>query len=383
MRGAKAVSLGTLIALGSICAGCFTRGAPSPAHARTSDPDARQRTRVCQAPSGPAPRANLAVTTADPPEGETIAAISIEGARTVPKQLVNRSLTLTVGSRFDSERADADLLRILALGPFEDVRFLTERRPQGIALHVQLDERPVIRKVFLADGSSQPEQGEWTPVLQGDPYDPLALERVVRVLEKTLVAEGHLDAKTAVRASRVDEGQVDVCVQVERGPEWKIEQIEFPGARMVTAEEMLTQIGSANQPGHAYRAEPLKIDILRMNALLYDHGLLQCKVGSPRIHRLASSHGLRIEIPVEEGKVFRIGKVRVSGDLAGPRPGYERELGTLSGRTFSRSQMMEVVERLRKHHHKLARSAQSDVIPSLDMHESDGTVDVVFKVEGR
>lgn len=383
MRGTKVVRLGSLIAVALISVGCLHPQAPAPSHARASDPEDAERARTCQAPPGPAPRGNLPLNTAAPPDGETIASISIEGARTVPKALVGSALTMTPGSRFDSERADADVVRILGLGPFEDVRLLAERKPEGLALHVQLAERPLIRKVFLAKGTSQPEQGEWTPVLPGDLYDPLALERVVRVLERNLVAEGHLDAKAGVRSLRVGDAQVDVCLRIDRGEQWKIERFVFPGASVVRAEELSARIGTANQPGKPYRAEPLKIDLLRMSALHYERGLLQSKVGAPSLRRLPASHGLEISIPVEEGKVFRIGKVRVTGELAGPRASYERELGNLAGKVFVRSQIQQVIERLRMHHRKLARSSESDVVPSTALHEDRSTVDIDFRVEKR
>jgi outer membrane protein insertion porin family len=329
----------------------------------------------------------LAVSTADLPEGEVIATISVEGARRVPKQLITGAMTTKRGARFDAEKLEQDLLNLHALGPFEDVRFLSERSAEGIALQVEVTERAIVRNVFIAPGSSLPNAGEWNPLLQGDAYDPMEVDRVRRVLAQNLVAQGHLDAVVDVRALRQGDSIVDLCLRVTKGPAWKIERIDFPGARVVPVDELRSQVDTrrdrVNAPGQHYRAETLKYDILKMNMLHYERGLLQATIGAPVLKRLDSTGRLVIEIPVAEGRVFRVGKTTVTGDVRGAVQAYEKVLGSLSGEVFSRSHVIAAVDRLRQYQRKVTGKPGCEVVPETSLREESCLVDLAFRVEGK
>jgi outer membrane protein insertion porin family len=344
------------------------------------------RARACAAPAGPAAGNAISPSTADPPEGARIATLAIEGARRVPGSLIEQVLQTRAGGSYESGIADADLERILQLGAFSDASFMTEPRDGGLRVIVQVTERPVIRRVYLALGSSQPKAEEWTPVLEGDPYDPLVVQRKARALQQTMLAEGYLDARAIEGAVRFAADQVDVCLHVDRGPEWTIESLLFPGAQVVSADKLAAEIDThrdtANAPGKHYRSDLLEHDVLKMNVLHWEQGLVRAKIGSARVTRNTSTHRLQIELPVDEGAVYQVGSVRVSGAATGPRAAYEAIVAPLRGGRFARSRMVDTVDRLRQHHCKLSHNPRCDVAPSTELRDPESRIDVTFQLEG-
>jgi outer membrane protein assembly factor BamA len=143
------------------------------------------------------------------------------------------------------------------------------------------------------------------------------------------VARGYLDARAGVRARRVDPEHVDLCVDLDRGDAWHVERLAFPGASHVDREE---------------------------------------------------THGLVVVVPIEEGPVYRIGRVRIAGRLAGPRAGYEAQVHEQPGAVFVRSRFVDAIARLTRHRHELS-GEDVEVTPKLDFHRDRATVDVTLDVE--
>lgn len=343
---------------------------------------ARARSDV-EANGGPAALDGAWLPTNDPPDGARIESIGVAGARTVPARLVRDVMTMRAGDAFDADAADADVRRILALGAFEDVRLVYERK-SGVALTIQVAERPLLRNVFFADGSSAPENGEWVVPRARDLYDPAAIERSLAVLVRDEIAEGYLDALADGRAARVDRDHVDLCLRVESGEQWLVSGFDFPGASRVAANEltaeMHTESGKFNAPGKPYRESEMETDAIRIAALYYDRGMLKVKVAKPLVTRDAATHGLRVAIPIEEGPVFRIEHVTFEGRLAGARKGYADAARVKIGAVFSRAEIAEATARVREHHRKLVKKASTSVDPDVTLHEERGTVDLVYRV---
>ena len=61
----------------------------------------------------------------------------------------------------------------------------------------------------------------------------------------------------------------------------------------------------------------LREDTDRIAAFYYDHGYLNVHVGEPQIVRIPK--GLKVIIPIDEGPIYKIGAIDVSGDLKFPR----------------------------------------------------------------
>ena len=214
---------------------------------------------------------------------------------------------------------------------------------------MDLDERPFIGTNLQAPGAPALEAGSWVPPLAGDLYEPAGVDRALGALVRSWLGKGYLDARAQAHALRVDPEHVNLCFDLDPGPAWVVDRMNPVGTSAVPAGELRALVSTHdddyNTPGKPYRPDFLRTDILRMSALLYDRGLLSSRIGEPRLTRIRERTALRVEIPVHEGKVYRIGRVTFSGRLAGPRAGYAA-LVPSPGEVFSRTRWVAAMEKI-------------------------------------
>lgn len=365
-------------------AGC----APPPPVKAASAPETpleARRKAACASLASDAAPTFTDVPTASLPEGERIVEIALRGARTVPASAVREIMKTQVGERVAGATLDEDLARIHRLGVFEDVRLAWEKRASGLAIVVEVDERPFVGAVFFAPGVSAPEAGQWRPPLPGDLYDPAATTRALRALERNWKGAGYADARADVRARRVDAEHVDLCFDVDHGPKWIVERLAWLGAARVSDGElsavMGTRDGEFNAVGKPLREDWLRDDPARLKGLYYDRGYLRVEVSPPQITRDPARHAATVVFSISEGLAYRISTIDIRGKLAGPRGAYAALLAQAPGQLFSRTKMLETLDKLRRLHGSLTKK-EAKVEPDLSLHDDRGTVDVVLRVGG-
>jgi outer membrane protein insertion porin family len=369
----------------AVLAGCAPSRSRSPISPRP-EASAGDRARACAGAADDAAQAeSIPPLVVDPlPDGATIASIRTEGSAHVPAEWILPSLGVHAGESLDASRIDDGIARLFSLGAFEDVRVEVEEKDSGrVALVVRIVERPLVRHVFLADGLDAPSAAEWVAPQTGDIYEPSAMTRAAADLASTWGAMGFLDATATIAARRVSADRVDLCVHASKGNAWTVSRVDFPGASVVPDSELrdalITHDGVANVPGRPFRADLLAESNVFLAARLYDHGLLASRVLRPRVARQPRDHTVHVDVPVEEGKVYRLRRVDARGRLAGPPAAYIEALGATPGETFSRSKLMAGLERVRKKHHALG-GGDDAIEPETELDADAGTVDLTLSV---
>ena len=387
MRGGGALATTAIALLLAACTPHASARAPAPASAPPAERLGAHRAGACAAtPGEPIPSEAAAPVGADPlPDGANVVDVRADPAGHVPPEWILGAFPVHAGDRLDAARVDEGIAELYSLGAFEDVR--VEARDAGagsVSLLVSVVERPLVRAVFYADGAARPSQAEWVPPQEGDIYDPAVVARASDDLLRTWRALGYLDATVAVGARRVAPDRVDLCVHADKGASWKIERVDFPGASVVPADElraaMKTDHDVANAPGLPWREDLMARSLLVLQATLYDHGLIASKVLPPRAVRSPRDHTIRVEIPIEEGKVYKLRRVQVRGRLAGKEADYLDALGAVAGETFSRKRFMEGMERVRAKHRALGGAATDDLEPQTELDSDAATVDITIVV---
>jgi outer membrane protein assembly factor BamA len=162
-------------------------------------------------------------------------------------------------------------------------------------------------------------------------------------------------------------------VAVDEGPQIWIESVAFSGNPSIPDDELLD--GLYTQPrrffgwletGHLDEAE-LQIDLMRISSVYFDRGYVNVKVFPPKIAEVGDK--LSIEIAIEEGDQYRLGRVSVVSDRGLP------PLKSVQGEIFSRSRLGEDMETLRRHF-----GEGTVVTPITDIDNEKRIVHVTFEV---
>ncbi len=138
------------------------------------------------------------------------------------------------------------------------------------------------------------------------------LSKAVPALKEFLEGLGYLSA--VVDTNRSEEEKT-ITFLVYEGPRANVSEIRFQGNRIFPSQELLSRMKeylAAYEPLETgYDAEVFECAIHRLTDFVRSQGYLKAKTGEPK--KEISERGLVISIPVDEGPLYRLGEVKISG----------------------------------------------------------------------
>jgi outer membrane protein assembly factor BamA len=186
-------------------------------------------------------------------------------------------------------------------------------------------------------------------VLQGTHDDPARVARVVAAAVLALRWRGYADA--SIDVTREVGCFADLRVAVALGPRFRIARIdfdtddEFPaGERLAAIEDAL---GTVNTIGGVHIDYRLRRALDGLERRYRDAGWLDARIGEPR-PRYDEAGRVRITIPVDAGRRYRIGTIRARGANARARRALLEELGVDPGAYYDGPALRRGIERARR-----------------------------------
>ena len=305
---------------------------------------------------------------------DRVARIEIRGAD-VPPELCS-FLKEGLDEPFDEARIDASLRALWADGRVDDVTVALEEGEHSVLVY-QVRMRPRVVAFEIRFGGALAALPDGMKLEQ-----PAALNHaLLRDLEARAVRE--LRA-SGFRRAKIDheitprEGGVALVLSIELGPLALVKAVHLEGPEPKRARELaavlLTAVGEPLNP------DKLERDVLVMQADAYDHGMVDVHVEEPEVLESASGNAVEVVLRVNEGKVYRIGKVAFKGELIGPAATYKRDLwSTPSGGVFSRKVVAADIERIKRFHD--AHGKVVEVTPAVEVNAAKSTVDITLQIE--
>ncbi len=359
----------------AVCvAGCAGAGRPGAPPSRTPPRDA-VRAAACAARTLPPAHASDvgAMELADP---GPIDAVTIRGLRRVPRALAESAIRAGPASSLDPDVVAADIRRLFALEAFSDVSASVEPAGGGERLVYRVTERPLVARVIGAPAG--------LGVRAGDVYDPALIKRRASDQVALAVTQGYPRARVRVGGARAADGRMVVCVRLDMGPQLLVDRVAFVGNHALSDDALraalYTDDGAFDAPGKPYRAEAAWLDAARISALYYDRGFLDVRVRAlPPVMR-PERGALTPRYRIDEGRVYRIGRIAFRGHLLEPAATYRKLLGVAGGEIFNRTRFIAGMQRIRDLHLWLG-DGHGQVEPATTMHPERGTVDVTLAIE--
>lgn len=329
-----------------------------------------------------------------------ISKVRIEGLRRVDPEAALASTKLSAGKNFDPILATEDLHRVWDTGFFKDVRLEQDSQADGIELIYVVIEKPSVRKVVLS-GLDALSEDDVKAVMNVKPYtilDTGLLARNVDKIKDLYVGKGYYLAEVQYDVRPVDKKQseVDVTFKIIEHDKVTVRQITFIGNKEIDSEtiknSMQTREGNElswlNQFG-TYKEEYFQTDILRIQALYYDHGFVTVKIGEPVATISKDRRYIYLSIQIEEGQKYEVGNISFSGDLqleasatqkAVDKTFLQEKIRVQKGETFSRTRLFEDIQTLTDIY-KDAGYAYANVVPNTQIDPDTKKMHLDLEVE--
>ena len=352
----------------------------------------------------------------------TIEDVHITGNRRIPESTIQIWISTRKGDPYNPTTLDRDVRALYAQGHFQDVKVYAEDGPKGGKIVTfEVKEWPLILEIKY-DGLKSVEQSkileEYRKRQVGfskeSQFDPVKAKRAAAVVKDMLADQGHPDATVTVETEDISKTAISLTFKVNEGPRVRVAHIDFEGNKVFSSAYLRGQMKYVKQVGiissiaskDIYHKEKLATDLDRLRVLVYaDHGYLQARFGEPRVEGVGEvdthppipflgphipfiSHkgeGLKIIIPINEGRQYTAGEVRVEDNTEFTADEIRAVLGIKQGEIVRGTMIQNGLDNLKKLYGSRGYiQFNPDFYP--DWHDSPtdptkGVADLVFKLE--
>ncbi len=255
-------------------------------------------------------------------EGATVSAIHIQGNQRVDSSTIFYYIKTEVGKPLSRSIIRKDIKQIYSLGQFTDIR--VETRPGengGVEVIFVVKEIPSVGEVTFTGNDALDTQDlrDLISIKRGVTFKEHLVNDSIQKLTVHYHDKAFFLAKVEVDTQINDNGQVDVTIRIEEGEKVKIDQIRFVGNKTFDADDLedvmetqATWLFSFIDESGIYKKDVLKLDVLRLEAFYQDNGFIRVRVYEPTIEVNREEQEIYIEIRIEEGLQYKIGKITVS-----------------------------------------------------------------------
>ncbi|MDH3492122.1 MAG: outer membrane protein assembly factor BamA [Acidobacteriota bacterium] len=286
------------------------------------------------------------------PNQQLVESVDIQGNRRLRDEDLLYYIRTRAGDTYDPAQLERDLKELLSLSFFDKVatRVLTEQGIRGgVNVIFEVAELPIIRDLQF-EGAKALQESDILKAFRENRigiskeavYDPVKARNARRLLRELLASKGYPNATVTVREEQVSATSVAITFDIDQGNRSRIVKIEFEGNENFSDGELRKQLQLVQATGLISRFKGQ--DILELRKLEYDldknvrqymfsKGYFNARIGEPKVVGLgykrtglpvlrllplplvtSKDDTLKIIVPVSEGRVYRIGEVKITGN---------------------------------------------------------------------
>lgn len=277
-----------------------------------------------------------------------VESVEISGNRRLRKDDVLYYVQTRPGDVYNEQQVQRDLQAILALGFFDKTatRVLTEDGARGgINVIFEVKELPIIRDLQFEGLKSVPESDvlkafreRRVGISKESTYDPVKARNAIRVLKELLSARGHPNATIEERRDEVSATSTALTFVINEGERVRVVEIHFEGNTIFSDGKLRGAMKLVKEAGLISRfkgqdildRDKLEFDLRNVDNYMRSKGYLQARHGDARVEGVGPrrtgfpvlplpflssvDEGLRVTVPIVEGKLYRIGEMKIEGN---------------------------------------------------------------------
>jgi outer membrane protein insertion porin family len=320
-----------------------------------------------------APAALLAQQTAS--EDFTVSNIRIQGLQRISEGTVYNYLPVNIGDHLNPQRVREAMRALYATGFFRDV----ELRREGNVLIVAVAERPSLESVDIK-GNKDIKTEDLQKSLRnvglsaGKTFDRSTLDEVTQYLTDQYYSRGKYAVQIDTKVENLPDNRVRVNINIKEGSRAKIRQINIVGNTVFREKDILATLAlqtpnwqSWYKQSDRYARETLQGDLEKIQTYYQDRGYANFHIDSVQVAIAPDKSDIFITANVTEGAVYKLGEIKLGGNLIAPEAELKGLLLVAPGQTYSQKTISASQERIKN---RLGAEgfyfAKVDPVPQID-----------------
>jgi outer membrane protein insertion porin family len=273
----------------------------------------------------------------------TVSDIRVEGLQRISEGTVYNYLPVNIGDHLNAQRIREALRALYATGFFRDV----ELRRDGTTLVVAVLERPSLESIDIK-GNKDIKTEDLQKSLRnvglaaGKTFDRSTLEDVTQYLTDQYYSRGKYAVQIDTKVEDLPDNRVRVNINITEGSRAKIRQINIVGNASFRDKDILAtlQLTTPNltswyKSSDRYSRESLQGDLEKIQAWYQDRGYANFRIDSVQVAIAPDKSDIFITVNVTEGAVYKVGEVKLAGNMIVPEAQLRRLVLVQSGQTYS------------------------------------------------
>jgi outer membrane protein insertion porin family len=269
--------------------------------------------------------------------------IRVEGIQRTEPGTVFGYLPVKVGEQMTDEKAAESVKALFATGFFKDVRIEVDKD----VLVIYLEERPAIATVDIS-GSKDIEKDTLKKtvrdagVIESRLFDRSQVDKAEQEIKRLYLARGRYAVKVITTITPLERNRIGISFAIEEGDVAKISSIRFVGNKAVSESALLDQLKSSTptmfswySKNDQYSKEKLGADLESLRSYYQDRGYLEFGIESTQISISPDKESVDIVVGINEGFVYVLKDVKVSGDVLGKTDEFLKLSKMRVGEVFS------------------------------------------------
>jgi outer membrane protein insertion porin family len=280
--------------------------------------------------------------------------IRVEGVQRTEAGTVFTYLPVKVGERIDDEKSAQSIKALYATGFYQDVRL--ER--DGDILIVYVQERPAISAIEIEGAKEFTRDNlkdglKAAGIQENKIYDKSVLDRAEKELKRQYTGRGFYGAVVKTTVTPLERNRVSLRFDIEEGTVTKIADINIIGAKDFSERELLRNM-KLTTPGwftwftkdDQYSKQQLTADLEALRSFYLNRGYLEFNIDSTQVSITPDREKIYITLAITEGPVYRLGDIKLSGDLIVKESELTPLVVARKGDVFSREKVVDTTKKI-------------------------------------
>jgi outer membrane protein insertion porin family len=288
-------------------------------------------------------------------ENFTVSNIRIEGLQRISEGTVYNYLPVNIGDHLDAQRVREAMRALYTTGFFRDV----ELRRDGTVLIVAVAERPSLESVDIK-GNKDIKTEDLQKSLRnvglaaGKTFDRSTLDEVTQYLTDQYYSRGKYAVSIDTKVETLPDNRVRVNINIKEGNRAKIRQINIVGNTVFRDKDILATLAlqtpnwqSWYKQSDRYARETLQGDLEKISTYYQDRGYANFHIDSVQVAIAPDKSDIFITANISEGLVYKLGEIKLAGNLIAPEAELKRLLLVAPGQTYSQKTISASQEQIK------------------------------------
>lgn len=289
---------------------------------------------------------------------KVISEIRVEGNERIGDDAILAEIKITPGSLLKPEQVAEDIRSIYRMGYFEDIRADVKDTPEGKVLVFYVKENPVVKEINIK-GNHDIKDKDIMAVITTKQFSVLRRKQLADDAQNILNLyhqKAYFDAQVTYEVDFPrDPREASVTFRIKEGNKFFVKKVAFKGNKSFS-ERKLRSVMQTKEKNIIFfwdrergilQRDVLDTDADRVMVFYHDHGFMDAKVGTPRVEK--KEDGFYIEVPIEEGKRYRVASFELIGDEIEDIEKVQEKLNTKVGEYFSRDKLRKDIQLITRH----------------------------------